>query len=895
MAFSEAIKLEVKRRAHFTCCWCRDRQRKVDIHHIVPQADGGADELDNAAPLCGACHTLYGNNPDLRKEIRSRRDQWNELCAVPPAAAKPVEPRVAISKLPATGEHFVAREDELARLDQAWDDPATHVVSFVALGGAGKSALVNAWLDRLEGDDWRGAERVLGWSFYSQGSDATGASGDAFVDYALRWLGYEGEAIVSPWEKGVELARRVRAARTLLVLDGLEPLQHPPGAQTGRLRDPAVQALIKELAAQNPGLCVITTRLAVADVAGRAGTESVDLDRLPAAAGAELLGRLGVKGSPAECRRASEEFGGHGLALTLLGTWLRDVCDGDVRRQREVALLDEGIEQGGHARRVMASYERWLGEGPDLKVLRLVGLFDRPAEAAALAALRAEPAVADLTEGLAAGDETRWRQALARLRQARLLLPNADDGSVDAHPLVREYFGERLAGEEPEAWRAGHERLYEHYKQATDDRPETLAAMMPLYAAVVHGCRAGRVQEAMDDVLLPRIDRGAEAFSWKKLGAFGAHLTALAGFFERPWGRPDPRLSAAWQAWVLSAAGFVLRALGRLSEATQPMRAATDGMKAQKNWEQAARGAGNLSELHLTLGEVASAVAVGEESVELVDKSGDAFVRMNSRAILADALHQAGRWQESASTFREAEALQAEWQPQRPRLYSLAGYRYCDLLLSQGEGGESPFDPPMPGGGGTPEAVARYRAACEEIGERAGQTLGWATQAGLSLLTIALDHLSLGRAHLGLAVTSEGSPDFSASAEHLDRAVDGLHQAGQEDDMPRGFLARAALRRLTAGSPGGAGSPDGADSPDGIDGAASDLREAEEIAERGHMLLHLADVHLEWTRLCWQQDDGEAARRHLERARELVESTGYGRRQREVAYLERVLGGPARA
>jgi len=46
--------------------------------------------------------------------------------------------------------------------------------------------------------------------------------------------------------------------RTLLVLDGLEPLQNPPGPQEGRLREPGLQALLRELAAFNMGLCVDT-------------------------------------------------------------------------------------------------------------------------------------------------------------------------------------------------------------------------------------------------------------------------------------------------------------------------------------------------------------------------------------------------------------------------------------------------------------------------------------------------------------------------------------------------------------------------------------------------------------------------------------------------------------
>ena len=62
--------------------------------------------------------------------------------------------------------------------------------------------------------------------------------------------------------------------RTLLVLDGLEPVQNPPGPQEGRVREPSLQALLRELAAFNAGLCVITTRTPVADIADHEGSSA---------------------------------------------------------------------------------------------------------------------------------------------------------------------------------------------------------------------------------------------------------------------------------------------------------------------------------------------------------------------------------------------------------------------------------------------------------------------------------------------------------------------------------------------------------------------------------------------------------------------------------------------
>ncbi len=67
---------------------------------------------------------------------------------------------------------------------------------------------------------------------------------------------------------------------------------------------------------------------------------------------------------------------------------------------REAGPLEEEPEKGAHAGHVMAAYERWLGEGPERAILRMVGLFDRPAEGDAIRALLAEPAIAGLTETL---------------------------------------------------------------------------------------------------------------------------------------------------------------------------------------------------------------------------------------------------------------------------------------------------------------------------------------------------------------------------------------------------------------------------------------------------------------------------------------------------------------
>ncbi len=105
----------------------------------------------------------------------------------------------------------------------------------------------------------------------------------------------------------------------------------------------------------------------------------------------------------------------------------------------------------------------------------------------------------------------------------------------------------------------------------------------------------------------------------------------------------------------------------------------------QEKWNHAAIVASNLSELRLTLGDVAGAVRDAEQAVGYADRSGDAEERMANRTTHADALYQAGQPQAATALFCAAEAIQAERQPDYPLLYSLPGFRYCDLLLAAPE------------------------------------------------------------------------------------------------------------------------------------------------------------------------------------------------------------------
>ena len=100
---------------------------------------------------------------------------------------------------------------------------------------------------------------------------------------------------------------------------------------------------------------------------------------------------------------------GHALSVTLLGTYLAEVCDGNIQHrdqfdftdvmlspeEQSELLTDKTIIPAKRAAKVMRGYleqfDKLAGEGaskglggPERALLHLLGLFDRPAEGAAV-------------------------------------------------------------------------------------------------------------------------------------------------------------------------------------------------------------------------------------------------------------------------------------------------------------------------------------------------------------------------------------------------------------------------------------------------------------------------------------------------------------------------------
>ncbi|MCP5551798.1 MAG: toll/interleukin-1 receptor domain-containing protein [Akkermansiaceae bacterium] len=521
------------------------------------------------------------------------------LSAVQQALPRLIAPSRILRHAP---KELFGRDEWLDALDDVWDSrTSVNVYSLIAWGGSGKTSLVAHWVNRrLARRGWPGVERYFDWSFYSQGTrEQSQASADFFIAAALEFFGDPDPTQGSAWDRGQRLAKLVRRHRTLLVLDGIEPLQYPPNSpQAGEFKDQAIEALLNALAQDNPGLCVVTSRepLKNLETFEGGGAEKKQLNHLTKEAAIALLRHLSIAGTEAEMEEAWRDAGGHALTLQLLGRFLADAHGGDIRRRKEVKFEVADRETPGRtAMKVMLAYETWLeSAGPDrqrdLAVLRLMGLFDRPASGECLSVLRKWEKPGWLRRLVSAKQrqiwrtfgpltemrDSEWNSAIRDLETLDLITVNREGDpdhpksgaailSLDAHPLVREYFAKQLRDTQPEAFRAAHSRLFEHLCQSAPHQPDGIEDLQPLYQAVSHGCLAGRQREALIEVYVDRILRGAEVYSIKKLGSIGADLGAVAAFFDEPWRRLSPNEAA--QAWLLNGCLPPARALGRLTEA----------------------------------------------------------------------------------------------------------------------------------------------------------------------------------------------------------------------------------------------------------------------------------------------------------------------------------------
>jgi transcriptional regulator with XRE-family HTH domain len=494
----------------------------------------------------------------------------------------------------APARHFVGRTALLDELVSWLRDPApaARVLSIVAVGGAGKSALLERALRAGTTPPGGG---LLVWSLYedrrvealiaegcrtfagaSRHDPSDGPRRPPAIDERERLHGGGSRQLGSPLSaagasrhEGDEaptldhLLDLLRAGPHVLALDGLEVLQADGrgGRARGELEDPALRRLLRSLAAGGAGgaRAIVTSRFPLADVAEwtGAGAREVRLPDLEPAEAATLLAGWGVLGSEADRERLAARLGGHALSVAVAGSFAGSYLGGDPTRLGGESL-EAAAQDDPRARRLGALLARYSDALSPLErdLLARLALFPAGVPPDTLAALSSAGGVA--AGALAGADPAELARAATRLE--RLGLASSGQDGLLVHPFVRTWFAEQLGG-------GGlREAVQAVERDRLRDRPGGRAGVdLDAVEALLHATlRAGEVGAAF---LLYR----------QGLGGFG-HLGLQAGAMHRgarvvrAFGGDDPAtlgegLPPELRAALAYDAGLYAGALGDLQQA----------------------------------------------------------------------------------------------------------------------------------------------------------------------------------------------------------------------------------------------------------------------------------------------------------------------------------------
>ncbi|MFK7865538.1 MAG: tetratricopeptide repeat protein [Pseudohongiellaceae bacterium] len=759
--------------------------------------------------------------------------------------AKPDE--VTVSFLPITGAHVYGREKELSMLDMAWKNPQVNILQLLAFGGVGKSSLVNAWLELLAKDNYRGASKVYAWSFYWQGTSSDiKASGDYFIEHALTWFGDPDPVDGTPWSKAARLVKLVRASRTLLILDGLEPLQHPPGAKSGQIDNPAVAFLVKELAFENAGLCLITSRLGVGDLAGyengRVRTKRVDF--LSDESSSLLLRTMGVVGNAADFTNVARAYTGHALSLSLLAGYLKVVHSGNLSKYREIDSLLDDQENGDHARHLMQAYLDWFSDSIECELLFLVGLFDRAVGLDELQAICSKTKIDGLTTALGKFSDPQWKYAIKQLDDSRIISVDTQSGSVelDCHPLVRDFLAEKLSAEYSSIWLQGNSAIFEYLQSTSIADPKTMTELEPLFRAVIHGTRAELYDEAFE-LYFDKVKK--RQFSMFTEGSHYADQACIRAFFRRKWIDVVPELSEEAAHYLLSCAATNLIYLGSINEALLPSQRSIAWFQENGMWLEAAGSAAPLVSMLIATGNLPRAIRILEELEVCIEKTNNPVVQAIAQNFRAYTYYLSGYNAKSRPLFEKSDESIVKSDPECHVTFPTVSSYYCKYLLDIGE----------------------HEAALE----RALKTMSWREQKSWQVAIDTTSLLASDLMILGLILLEHG--DHINAKINLDKQVELLKSSDEWLYLPVGLNARASYFISTGD----------------YSAAIADLTEALEISHRTGAKFSEWESYLSFVHLHCQRSDFPAAGRFLNKAQSIEGMNEYKFRDSEIAELQQTI------
>jgi hypothetical protein len=392
-------------------------------------------------------------------------------------------------------QHFRGRSLKLDELKDWLQAPVTpdRVISVVAAGGTGKTALVNEAVHQAA---FSGRGGVFVWSFYEDPHT------DAFLRAAYLYFTGDKDAPASGMLERLQLALSGDAPH-VLILDGLERAQSEGDhRRRGELEDLQLKRFVRALAGGlGSARALVTSRFPMVDLDEftGAGHRAIVLDDLERSVAFEVLRAWKVKGDDDALTKLIEPLNindvYHALSVAVFGSYIGNFA-GDAPK----FSLEDAKDSDPKARRLSRILEQYTKAltPVELDLLARLSLFPRGVKVELLGwIVQSGGEVAGALIGLADRELVRH---LERLKALGLVFRYETDGQVvySAHPFLREFF-RNLLGTRPESI---HESVRARLAPSLETRPSTKPsdpAILDQYELLIEETLlAGHVQEAFD-------------------------------------------------------------------------------------------------------------------------------------------------------------------------------------------------------------------------------------------------------------------------------------------------------------------------------------------------------------------------------------------------------------
>jgi tetratricopeptide (TPR) repeat protein len=601
---------------------------------------------------------LSGNNE--QRQLKTRTLVFREVHPLQPAT------------------HFCGRKDLLKDFTAWWNDPISpdRVRSLIAMGGTGKTALIQHFLENcIDKKSLKGS--VLVWSFYEDPNT------DAFLEEALNiFAGESGDE----YGIGGRLSRLQRALSAgephLLILDGLELIQSEgaTGRAWGELEDHRIKNLLRSIAGGSLGKtrAIITSRFKVTDLGQweHRGYKGIELNTLDTEGAVNLLQAWQVKGEVAQLQSLAESLGRHALSVSVLGSYLKNYCNGELAGAAEFKLDEAGMDDSQAAKlsRILAKYATNLSDNERDLLIRL-SIFPRGISVEILGYLIA--AGGEIAGALVGFEQSKLLRLAEHLCKLGLVYTYKLRNNITytAHPFLREYF-RKLLGVPPEKiHEAVRGKLAVGLETKPDSKPSDSKTLDRYESLIEQTILAGQIKDAYELYFNVMGGGSGQNHLFHIVGDYGRIIRILSMFSKN--GQPETLelwLSLGQHAYLISVWGVVAQALGDLDLAGRCFEKQIENRRKLMDWNNYSKGLHNRAAVARDQGAFPAAKKLLNEAFKHVEQM-DRFSRRINHSGLAATCHDLGEIQEAGDHFKKATEFAGE------QLYGNDGIYEADHLF----------------------------------------------------------------------------------------------------------------------------------------------------------------------------------------------------------------------